>query len=97
MSKPFVQEAMAWHHDNDGPLERELPNGRWALITERKTPDGVIVGIRTDITNLKHALSDLAAANQWAQAAMQEVQEQNVTLRERTARSISRTCCSTPP
>jgi diguanylate cyclase (GGDEF)-like protein len=79
----FVQETIAWHHDNHGPLERELPGGRWALITERKTPDGVTVGIRTDITNLKHALSDLAAANRRAQAAMLEVQEQNVALRER--------------
>jgi diguanylate cyclase (GGDEF)-like protein len=45
--------------------------------------DGCIVGIRTDITNLKHAQSDLAAANRRVQEAMQEVQQQNVALRER--------------
>ena len=79
----FVQETVSWHHVNHGPLERELTGGRWALITERKTPDGLTVGIRTDITDLKHAQTDLAAANQRVQAAMLEVREQNVTLMER--------------
>jgi diguanylate cyclase (GGDEF)-like protein len=72
----FVQETIEWHHHNQGPIERELPNGRWALITERPTSDGGSVGIRTDITDLKRALSSLAVANE-------EVQQQNVALRER--------------
>jgi diguanylate cyclase (GGDEF)-like protein len=79
----FVQATVAWHLDNDGPIERELPNGRWALITERKTSDGGRVGIRTDITSLKHALADLAEANDRAKNAMKEVQLQNLALRER--------------
>jgi diguanylate cyclase (GGDEF)-like protein/PAS domain S-box-containing protein len=78
----FVRETIAWHRDNSGPLERELPDGRWALITERRMPDGCIVGIRTDITNLKHTQADLAAANHRVQEAMQEVQQQNIALRE---------------
>jgi diguanylate cyclase (GGDEF)-like protein len=79
----FVQRTISWHHHNDGPMERELPDARWALITERQTPDGGRVGIRTDITDLKRALSNLAAANERAQYAMKEVQLQNVALRER--------------
>jgi diguanylate cyclase (GGDEF)-like protein len=79
----FVQSTIDWHRNNRGPMERALPNGRWALITERTTPDGGTVGIRTDITDLKLALSDLAAANERAQHAMAEVQQQNVALRER--------------
>ncbi|HVY13841.1 MAG TPA: EAL domain-containing protein [Rhodopila sp.] len=79
----FVQETVSWHLNNDGPLERELPDGRWALITERRTPDGMIVGIRTDITDLKHALSDLATANERVQAAMHALHEQNMALMER--------------
>ncbi|HVZ06485.1 EAL domain-containing protein [Rhodopila sp.] len=79
----FVRETLAWHLNNDGPLERELPDGRWVLITERRTPDGGIVGIRTDITNLKAALAELADANERAQAAMEAAQQQNVALRER--------------
>ena len=30
--------------------KRRLPNGRWILVTDRRTPDGGTVGIRTDIT-----------------------------------------------
>ena len=79
----FVKATVAWHLDNKGPMERELPNGRWILIAERKIPGGGSVGIRTDITALKQALSNLARANERAQQAMEEVQLQNVALRER--------------
>jgi diguanylate cyclase (GGDEF)-like protein len=79
----FVRETVNWHRNNQGPMERALPNGRWALVTERHTPDGGTVGIRTDITDLKLALSNLAAANERAQQAMEEVQLQNLALRER--------------
>jgi len=79
----FVRDAVAWHQYNQGPVERELPDARWILITDRKTPDGGTVGIRTDITDLKRASSNLAAANERVQQAMEEVQLQNVALRER--------------
>ena len=79
----FVRQTVAWHHDNHGPMERELPGQRWALITERKTPDGGIVGIRTDITDLKRALSNLEVANERAQLAVRETELQNAALRER--------------
>jgi diguanylate cyclase (GGDEF)-like protein len=79
----FVQATVDWHRNNHGPMERALPNGRWALITELATPGGGSVGIRTDITVLKQTLSNLAAANERAQHAMEEVQQQNVALRER--------------
>jgi diguanylate cyclase (GGDEF)-like protein len=79
----FVRETVDWHLNNQGPMERELPNGRWALITERQTPDGGSVGIRTDITDLKRAAANLAAANERARHAMEEVQLQNLALRER--------------
>ena len=34
----FVRSTVAWHLQNAGPMERELPNERCALITERKIP-----------------------------------------------------------
>ena len=79
----FVRRTVAWHHSNDGPMERELPDHRWILITERKTPDGGIVGIRTDISDLKAALAKLEAASERAQQAVAEVQLQNTALRQR--------------
>lgn len=65
----FVAEIRAWHRGDNPPMERLLPDGRWILVTERRTPDGGTVGIRTDITALKHAMADLAAARDAAAAA----------------------------
>jgi diguanylate cyclase (GGDEF)-like protein len=79
----FVRQTAAWHRNNQGPMERQLPDHRWILVTERKTPDGGVVGIRTDITDLKAALSKLEVANERAQLAVEETQQQNATLRER--------------
>ncbi|OYW10689.1 MAG: hypothetical protein B7Z53_00375, partial [Rhodospirillales bacterium 12-71-4] len=65
----FVDEMDSWRHANNPPIERLLPDGRWVLITERSTPDGGTVGIRTDITPLKRAMDDLAQARDSARAA----------------------------
>ena len=82
-SEAFIKRVVDWHHHNQGPLERELPDGRWVLVTERRMPDGGVVGIRTDITALKQVLSNLASANERVGQAMEEVQLQNLALRER--------------
>ncbi|WPB83788.1 response regulator [Sediminicoccus rosea] len=50
-------------------FERLLPDGRWLLLTERPMPDGGIVGIRTDITELKRAMAELSVARDMAQGA----------------------------
>jgi signal transduction histidine kinase/DNA-binding response OmpR family regulator len=65
----FVAESKAFHLGDQPSMERLLPDGRWVLITERRTPDGGTVGIRTDITALKRAMQDLAAARDAAAAA----------------------------
>jgi signal transduction histidine kinase/FixJ family two-component response regulator len=65
----FVREITEWHRGNHPPLERLLPDGRWLLITERRMPDGGVVGIRTDITAFKRAMAELAAARDAASAA----------------------------
>ena len=50
-------------------IERLLPDGRWLLLTERPMPDGGMVGIRTDITELKRAMAELGTARDLAQRA----------------------------
>ena len=65
----FVAESKAFHLGDQPSMERLLPDGRWVLITERRTPDGGTVGIRTDITALKRAMQELAAARDAAAAA----------------------------
>ncbi|MBE9603314.1 response regulator [Acetobacteraceae bacterium H6797] len=65
----FVAETRQWHRSDEPPMERLLPDGRWVLVTERRTPDGGTVGIRTDITPIKQAMEELAAARDAASAA----------------------------
>ncbi|MCP5910033.1 PAS-domain containing protein, partial [Klebsiella pneumoniae] len=73
----FVAERLHWHRNGTGGIERLLPDGRWVLMTERLTADGGIVGIRTDVTELKTALADLAQANARATEAAAEARRQN--------------------
>ncbi|NJM28770.1 MAG: PAS domain-containing protein [Rhizobiales bacterium] len=51
-------DYIAWRlhkHRNPGdPIEVQLSDGRWILISEKRTHDGGIVGTRSDITELKH-------------------------------------------
>jgi len=82
----FIKDIVNWHHQGSGSIERLLPDGRWLLITERRTADGGIVGIRTDITALKAAQADLAAANERANEAADEAQQQNAALLEQERR-----------
>ena len=65
--------------------ERRLPDGRWVLKKERPTADGGIVGGRTDITQHKAMLAELAEANARATEAAAEAQRQNAALTEREA------------
>jgi signal transduction histidine kinase/CheY-like chemotaxis protein/HPt (histidine-containing phosphotransfer) domain-containing protein len=65
----FVAGTTAWHRGDHPSMERLLPDGRWLMVSERRTPDGGTVGIRTDITALKRAMSDLSQARDQAAAA----------------------------
>ncbi|MES2712679.1 MAG: ATP-binding protein, partial [Pseudomonadota bacterium] len=65
----FVRRTKEFHRGDMPPMERLLPDGRWVLITERRTPDGGTVGIRTEITALKTAMGELASARDAAAAA----------------------------
>ncbi|MEJ1159942.1 putative bifunctional diguanylate cyclase/phosphodiesterase [Prosthecomicrobium sp. N25] len=74
----FVERTVAWHRAGKGTIERLLPDGRWLLVTERRTANGGYVGIRTEITALKKALSEVALANEKVRATMAEMQHQNL-------------------
>jgi len=52
----FVAARLARHRNPDGkPFELRLNNGRWFAIAERRTTDGGVVIVRTDITRRKDA------------------------------------------
>ncbi|MBV8652864.1 MAG: PAS-domain containing protein, partial [Alphaproteobacteria bacterium] len=52
-----------------GSIEYELADGRWIRATDRVTADGSIVGIRTDITELKRRERALFEAKELAESA----------------------------
>jgi prevent-host-death family protein len=51
----WVAERLRAHADPPGPIEQELSDGRWLRIEERRTREGGIVGLRTDITERRRA------------------------------------------
>ncbi len=65
----WIAERLARHRNPGEAHERQLNDGRWLRISERKTHDGGIVGIYTDVTERKRAEAELAAARDEAVAA----------------------------
>ena len=50
----WLASRMQHHRDADGsPARFQISDGRWIQTTKRRTPDGGVVGIYSDITTLK--------------------------------------------
>ncbi len=49
----YVKWRLEKHRNPREPYEIQLADGRWLMITEKRTNDGGIVGTRSDITELK--------------------------------------------
>ena len=49
----WIQSCLRQRRDADSTFESELAGGKWLKISERRTTDGRIVGVHTDITELK--------------------------------------------
>lgn len=70
----WIAERMALHlNPPDQPIEQQLKSGRWIRITERRTPEGGIVGLRTDITEIKQRELDLQIAQERLVSAIEAV------------------------
>lgn len=49
----FIQTRLARHRDPGAPFEQKLSDGRWTRVEERRTADGGIISVLTDITDRK--------------------------------------------
>lgn len=58
-SDEFYDWRMKQHAEPDAPYDVQLADGRWIRIHEKRTDDGGIVGIRSDITELKRREADI--------------------------------------
>ncbi len=55
----WKRQRIALHRNPSVPFEYQLGDGRWMKISERRTQDGGIVGIYTDISELKRREAQL--------------------------------------
>jgi signal transduction histidine kinase/CheY-like chemotaxis protein len=60
----WIKEMLARRREGTEPFEQELGDGRWLIVSDRRTGDGGLVGIRTDITDLKRNVAQLTQAHQ---------------------------------
>ncbi len=49
----FIKLQLKRHRNPGEPHELQLANGRWLLVSEKRTDDGGTVGLHSDITELK--------------------------------------------
>ena len=60
----YFAQRLQRHLNPGDPYEVELSDGRWVLVNEKRTADGGIVKIRSDISEMKHRELDLLRISQ---------------------------------
>jgi signal transduction histidine kinase/integral membrane sensor domain MASE1 len=85
----FVAEHMALPADQRKDIELDLADGRWLLVSRRRTADGGSVHVRTDITRLKHHEQALRESEERLRGMLRELEESHAQL-ERQSFQLSR-------
>ena len=65
----FIRERLVRFRNPGEPIVRRIASGRWVQISERRTPEGGLISVRTDITALKDRERELIASMEAAEAA----------------------------
>ena len=71
----WLETRLAQHKAPSGPLEQVIDSGRWLRFEERRTADGGVVGIRTDITELKQREEAFARQTALLETTLQNMGE----------------------
>ena len=78
----WIADRLAQHRKSDGTQLQQRGLGQWMQITERRTDEGDIVAICTDITKTKTAERELLSANQYLDNQSRELEEMTQHLIE---------------
>jgi class 3 adenylate cyclase/PAS domain-containing protein len=76
----WIEERLRQHRTPSGPRLQRQSDDRWIQISERATHDGGIVGVYTDVSELKRREQELSAANQRITQAADEIAHKNQEL-----------------
>jgi len=61
--KAFIDKRMFEHLNDIGPITKQTTRNRWIISDERRTSEGGVVGVWTDVTELIEARQAAEAAN----------------------------------
>ncbi len=67
----WIERRIEQHQHPQGALSQRYSDGTWVRVSERRTPDDGIVGVFTDITELKRRQDELEEAREQADSANQ--------------------------
>ncbi|WP_193170451.1 PAS domain S-box protein [Nisaea nitritireducens] len=76
----WFKERLAIHQASNQDIEQQLGDGRWLRIAERKTADGMRIGLRIDITRLKQNEAKLKATLARLQQSELEARQLSVVV-----------------
>lgn len=79
-AEEWIAERMAIHRAPGRPHVQRRADGRWVQVNERRTTEGGIVAVYTNITEIKRAEEELREANRKAALANELVTEKNRAL-----------------
>ena len=85
----WIAERMKQHRSGNTNLIRTYKDGRWTQIIERRTSEGGIIGVRTDITELKKHEKEREAAEALLKDAI-EVMPASLILYDRDEKILLR-------
>jgi integral membrane sensor domain MASE1 len=88
-AEAFVAEHMNLPAEQRKDLEIDLADGRWLLVSRRRTSDGGTVHVRTDITRLKQHEQALRESEERLRGMLRELEESHAQL-ERQSFQLSR-------
>jgi signal transduction histidine kinase/DNA-binding NarL/FixJ family response regulator len=65
----WYSRRLEFHHRCEGYMEQQLATGQWVRMSERRTPWGGVISMRSDLTPLREHEIELSAAKDQAEAA----------------------------